>query len=119
MRQITGHHDGHGLAEQIEVVADDLGPGGASHQYAASIGGVEVMRVQFQRGARDELGSVLGVIDGVLLAIIVDRMACFGVGPWPSVQGLTVLGMCEDAIAELRARADDRAARGVLGKERP
>lgn len=37
MREITTHHDGHGLNESIEIEADDPGPGGASHHYNAVI----------------------------------------------------------------------------------
>jgi VCBS repeat-containing protein len=42
MRQITDHHDGHGLNESIGITADDLGPGGASHEYTFTINGEEV-----------------------------------------------------------------------------
>ena len=34
MKDITTHHDGHGLTEHIRVsTTDDIGPGGAHHRY--------------------------------------------------------------------------------------
>lgn len=118
MRQITTHHDGHGLAESITIEADDLDPsaGGASHVYVARIKGQEVARVQFQHGPRDEPGSDPGCLDSVLLAFVADRMACFNAGTFPDRTNALVRTKCEEGMHWLRHRADERAARGVLGK---
>lgn len=114
---IESHHDGHGLTESIRIEADDIGPGGASHLYTFSIDGVEVGRIQFQKGARNEASSTPGVVEAALLAVIVDRMTSFNAGPFPSREGAIVKTKCEEAMHWLRARADERAKRGVLGKE--
>lgn len=127
MRQITTHHDGHGLAETIRLEADEISPdpkhGGASHYYKAFMApegssgpyGV-VLSVQFQKGPRNEPGSIPGVIDGVLLAIVEDRLQCFQAGPFPSPKGTEALLHVQAALRCFKARADERAARGVLGK---
>lgn len=45
-RNITLHHDGHGLNEAITVAADELGPGGASHRYLLAISVTEQTAAQ-------------------------------------------------------------------------
>ena len=117
MKAITDHHDGHGLTESIELQAvDEPGPGGAHHRYTASIDGLRhVLDVQFQRGPRHEPDSTPGVVEGVLLAIVVDRMRDFQAGPYGCRENALVLTKCEEALHWLRHRADGRAKRGVLG----
>ena len=114
-RTITDHFDGHGLADSIEVIADELGPSGASHDYHAYIGGAEVARIQFQKGPRNESGSTAGVLDGVLLAIVIDRMRCFDAGEYRCRENSLVRTKAEEALHWLKHRADERARRGVLG----
>lgn len=114
-RTITDHFDGHGLADSIEVVADMPGPGGASHLYRAFIGGAEVARVQFQKGPRNEPGSTPGVLDGVLLAIVIDRMRSFDAGDYRCRENSLVRTKAEEALHWLKHRADERARRNVLG----
>lgn len=120
-RQITDHHDGHGLAESIRITAADKpGPGGANHYYLVTAGPlvrrVEVASIQYQMGPRDEEGSTPGVLDSCLLAIIADRMKSFQAGPFACPANDLVLNAVHGAIRVLKARADERAARGVLGK---
>ena len=114
-RTISDHFDGHGLADSIHVVADELGPGGASHTYRAYVGDVEVARVQFQKGPRNEPGSTPGVLDGVLLAIVIDRMRCFDAGDYRCRENSLVRTKAEEALHWLKHRADERARRSVLG----
>ena len=114
-RTITDHFDGHGLVDSIEVVADEAGPGGASHTYRAYIGGAEVAHIQFQRGPRNEPASTPGVLDGVLLAIVIDRMRCFDAGEYRCRENSLVRTKAEEALHWLKHRADERARRGVLG----
>lgn len=119
MRTITTHHDGHGLAEKIHIEATDIDAqngGGASHRYIATIDDMEVARIQFQHGPRDEPGSVPGILDSVLLAIIEDRMACFQAGPFADRLNAIVATHVQTARLFLKERADQRARRGVLGK---
>jgi len=121
MREITTHHDGHGLAESLVIEADELDPPGgmASHSYKVTIGAdfpKEVATIQFQQGPRGEAYSKPGVIDNVLLAIIADRMECFNAGPYSCRENALVLTHVQEAMFWLRHRADTRAKRGVLGK---
>jgi hypothetical protein len=121
MREITDHHDGHGLTESLHIEADDLGPGGASHVYGVHVKIGEhvlvydVARIQFQKGPRNEPGSVPGIVESVLLAIVADRMRCFNKGEYACRENALVLTKVEEAIMWLRHRADDRAKRKVLG----
>lgn len=122
-RMITDHYDGHGLTESIVIEADeeDQKAGGASHYYVASIGGPNVkgqivMKAQFQHGPRNEEGSTAGVVESVLLAILIDRMRSFNAGPYACRENALVRTHCEEAMHWLKHRADERARRGVLGK---
>ena len=128
MREITTHHDGHGLAESIKIEADEIPEeerfGGASHYYKAWMSDGKapypvVLSVQFQKGPRGDARSLPGVIDNVLLAIVADRMSCFMDGPFNSEQNGLAYRHVIEAMAALRRRADERAARGVLGKAEP
>ena len=122
MREITDHHDAHGLAESITVSADDLDPNGgmASHTYTLSIdtptGRQHIGSVQYQRGPRNVAGSIPGILDSVLLAIVVDRMRCFNAGPFSTRENALVMTHCQEAMHWLKHRADERAVRGVLGQ---
>jgi hypothetical protein len=118
MRLITYHHDGHGLSESILVEADDLDPnaGLSSNHYVASINGAQVARIQFQHGPRDVEGSTPGILDSVLIGIVIDRLRCFQGGPFPSDQNREVLRHLWEALFWMKNRADERAARGVLGR---
>jgi hypothetical protein len=55
LREITKHHDGHGLNESIRVESDERDPnaGNGTHHYQAFVGGHDqkVMDIQFQHGA--------------------------------------------------------------------
>lgn len=131
-RLVTDHHDGHGLAERIEVEADGPGPGGASHTYRVyvDISGTKrawdsgctgqarekVAEIQYQKGPRAEEDSTPGVLDSVLLAIVADRMKSFQAGPFSCPENASVLETVQNALKVLKDRADARAKRGVLGK---
>jgi hypothetical protein len=121
MRLITDHHDSHGLAESIILEADDQDPaaGHASHHYTAVIDGLQVLRVQFQQGPRSDPDSEPGIIDGVLLAIVIDRMTAFSRGRYACRENSLVRTHCEEALMWLKHRADERAKRGVLGQAVP
>jgi len=118
MTTITTHHDGHGLAESLRIEADErsLAGGGASHLYRVWYGVMKVAEIHFQKGPRNEDGSTPGIIDSVLLAIIADRMEGFQVGPYSDRTNALVLTKVQEAMHWLTHRADERARRGVLGK---
>lgn len=114
-REITNHYDGHGLAESLRIMADEPGPGGASHLYIVLAGDAEVGRIQYQKGPRNVEGSTPGVIETVLLAIVIDRMNSFNAGEYRCRENSLVATKCEEAMHWLKHRADDRARRKVLG----
>lgn len=120
VREITTHHDGFGLAEKLHILADAPGPGGASHKYdvwydTSEGSSILVASITYQTGPRDVEGSTPGLLDGVLLAIVADRMEAFNAGPFKSRENALVLTHVQDAMNWLWRRAFDRAKRGVLG----
>lgn len=121
-KQITTHHDGYGLTEKILVYAvDEVGPGGAHHEYRfdVEVGNATFTSVgwlQFQCGPRDEPGSTPGVLAVAVLAVLIDQLTEFQAGPYPSGWGQEALDYLVSAADSLRKRADERASRGVLGR---
>ena len=114
-REVTGHHDGHGLTEMLLIRTDGPGPGGASHYYVVTTAGNTVADIQYQYGPRNVEGSTAGILDSVLLAIVKDRMESFQAGPFACSDNEDVLIAVTQGLAVLKRRADERAARGVLG----
>ncbi len=113
VRTIHEHEDGHGLTESLTITADGPGPGGASHQYVVTRELVmtdrtkivlPVARIQFQSGPRDVPGSIPGIVESVLLAIVVDRMNAFLAGPLACRQDALVRTHCEEALMWLTAK---------------
>lgn len=115
MRDIIDHHDGHGLNEAIRIRADAPGPGGASHEYVLDIGGFCVASIQFQKGPRQEPGSIAGVTEAALLAVLIDRLRCFQAGEYACRENAIQITKLEETLHWTKARADARARRGVLG----
>ena len=126
-RLIELHHDGHGLNESIIITADEPDASGASHFYLAQIAGAlpddpdtantgVCTLVQFQQGPRNVEGSTPGATEAVLLAILIDRLRGFQAGPYACVENEQQLVHLKAALAATKKRADERAARGVLGK---
>lgn len=115
-RRITTHHDGHGLTESIEIYADAPGPGGASHYYQIEFeGGEPVQVIQFQEGPRGDRDSKAGIVEGVLLAILIDRLEAFQNGPYVCRENAIAKTHLEEALMWIKQRAHNRAQRGVLG----
>lgn len=116
-REIRGHYDGYGLNDVISVTANELGNGGASHLYVATIDGVEVMRIQLQDGARTVPGSIAGVTERVLMEVLIDRLTCFQNGAYPTEFNDMALAGLKMAKAASHMRTIDRANRGALGRD--
>lgn len=110
------HHDGHGLNDQIIIVSDPRDPdaGNASHHYEATLGGEVVVSVKFQHGLRES--GKPGATDAALLAIILDRYEGFQAGPYGCRENSLVVTKLQEALHWMKHRADERARRGVLGK---
>ena len=122
VRELTFHRDGFDLNRALRVFSDDkVGPGGAHHCYHIEIAGLHsinggpVAYVQFQRGPRAELDSTPGATDGAVLAIVLDRLLSFQNGPYPSEWNEDAITYLTSAMDCLKARAQERADRGVLG----
>lgn len=123
MREIKTHHDGHGLNEAIQIVANEPGPGGAAHRYfvwynratGEQKNYVHLFDVDFQCGPRNEAGSTAGVTDIALLAIVRDRLEAFQAGEYACAENDRALDAVRQAMVWMKERADNRAARGVLG----
>lgn len=96
------------------------GPGGAYHHYIV-YHGLDPERdetrtdIKFQKGPRNEIGSIGGVLDVDLLEIVRDRLKCFQAGEFSSRENACALTHIEEALMWMNKRVDDRAERGVLG----
>ena len=122
VRELTYHRDGFDLNRALRVFSDDkVGPGSAHHCYHIeitglhSINGGPVAYVQFQRGPRAEPDSTPGATEGAVLAIVLDRLLSFQNGPYPSDWNADAITYLTSAMDCLKARAQERAERGVLG----
>lgn len=119
------HHDGHGLNDLLTITCDDRDPnaGGCSHvyklQFYADNGDIHTPgRIEFQHGPRHEDGSTPGITDAALIAVILDRYEGFQAGPYRCRENSLVITKLEEALHWMQHRANDRAARGVLGKDK-
>lgn len=116
IRELVTHHDGHGLNESISVRStDEVGPGGAYHRYEMWIDSDYVGFVQFQYGPRNHPDSLPGATESSVLAILIDRLESFQAGPYACEENRIVLEDLYHALSMVKARADARANRGVLG----
>ena len=116
MRAVTLHHDGHGLNEAIDITADPIADGGASHNYEFKIGDRVVGVIQFQKGPRNEIASTPGVTEAALLAVLIDRLQGFQAGPFACRENAIQLTKLEETLMWTKERANARARRGVLGQ---
>lgn len=114
-RRIDLHHDGHGLNESIEIRADEPSNGGASHYYEANINGLQVATMQFQMGPRNDPNSTPGLTEAACLAMMIDRLKGFQAGPFACRENSIIITKLEECLHWTKARADERAKRGVLG----
>ena len=89
--------------------------GGSSDPYWAAN---PLARIQFQHGPRLADGSTPGITEAVLYAILIDRLEGFQAGPLACAANEEQLTHLRACLAAAKARADERAARGVLGTYR-
>jgi len=142
VKRVVTHHDGHGRMERLIVLATDEPatepPGNTSHhryefysvagnvagsfdvlddpQAVVKLYGLEpVASIQFQRGPFDAEGSTPGTLSNAVLAALIDHLKGFMGGPLADRYTAIAVTNLEQASWALRARADERAARGVLG----
>lgn len=120
-RRLELHHDGHGLNESIIIETDTPDQSGAAHLYILKINGLDrvpedVGLIQFQKGPRNEAGSTPGVTEAAVLAVLIDRLRGFQAGPYSCRENAIQLTKLEECLHWTKARVDERARRGVLGK---
>lgn len=97
---------------------DEIGPGGANHEYVIENNTDEVSMqsfISFQKGPRNEEGSVLGVLDVDLLEIVRDRLKAFQAGDYACEENARALTGVEQALEALNERVINRKKRGVFG----
>ncbi len=127
MREVDFHYDGHGLNESILIETDTPDQSGAAHLYECKIEvGVDghpglkafsnVAHVQFQKGPRNVEGSIPGMTEAGLLAILIDRLRGFQSGPYSCRENAIIITKLEECLLWTKYRADERAKRGVLGR---
>lgn len=94
----------------------DVTCGNASHLYAVQYGGPgDICYIQFQHGPRAVEGSVAGVFDDDLLAVLQDRLEGFQSGQYACPENATALHHVQLAREALGLRVARRLAQGVLG----
>ena len=98
-------------------------PAGARSKYhvirpdEATNTGEFVAEIQFQQGPRNDPAAVEGVTDTDLLEMVRDRLQAFQDGAFSCHENEMALIFIEMALCYLNKRAEDRAERGVLGKQ--
>lgn len=106
----------------VVVYNDEIGPGNGRHDYAIYKAGAEntvagpICEIHFQKGPRNEEGSVSGVLDVDLLEIVRHRLQCFQKGEFSTRENACALTHIEEALMWMNKRKEDRKERGVLGK---
>ena len=105
-----------------EIFVEDMaGPGNGRHHYQVFKKGASdtvaspLLDIQFQCGARNEEGSISGVLDQDLLEIVRNRLQCFQKGEYATRENACALTHIEEALMWMAKRSNDRAERGVLG----
>jgi hypothetical protein len=124
MRKLNEHITiGDAANHQLDIeVLDQPGSGGANHLYRIarfdtktnpSADGVSVAEIEilFQNGPIKEVG-VNGVTHETLLAILIDRMRGFQVGPFANRDNAVALTKLEEALMWLQRRTRERIQRG-------
>ena len=71
--------------------------------------------IKFQKGPRNEEGSIGGVLDVDLLEIVRDRLKDFQSGDFRCRENACALTHIEEALMWMNKRVEDRAERRVLG----
>lgn len=74
------------------------------------------LAIHFQEGTLTEVTRHNGIFSVALLCVLIDHLKSFQDGDFASCYGAIAITDLEKALWALSARADERAARGVLGK---
>lgn len=102
-----------------DIYVEDIpGPGNGRHHYSISTVSEPsevLLDIHYQCGARNEEGSIPGVLDQDLLEIVRHRLQCFQKGEYATRENACALTHIEEALMWMSKRTNDRAERGVLG----
>ena len=124
MRNIDLHHDGHGLNDDLVILADNRDPkaGNSSHRYSVAFKSEDenkvaplVATIQFQHGPRNVVGSTPGCTTAAIIAILIDHLEGFQTTELRDRDTAIAITELENALLRIKKRADDRAKRKVLG----
>lgn len=131
MKQLTMRIQKQDNLNDVFIIDDEAGNGGAYHNYLvvkkdAATEDKEtgtilldpndiLLQVGFQDGPRAVEGSIPGVLEGDLLEIVRHRLQCFQKGPFSTRDNACALTHIEEALMWLNKRQADRKERGVLG----
>ena len=74
-----------------------------------------VAKISFQNGARNEPGSITGVLDSDLIEIVKHRLEQFQAGKFACRENALAVNALTEALFWIAKRANDRDERGVLG----
>jgi len=96
MREVTTHRINK-CNRQISIFTGEL------DTYVVRIGPNIVVTIAFQRGPEKAVG-VNGLTNEVLLAIVIDRLERFQMGPASCEENGEALGLLEHGLAKLAAR---------------
>jgi len=77
----------------------------------------ELVKIQFQNGARKKNESIHGVIDTDLLEIVKNRLEFFQSGDFATRDNAIAITHIETALLYLNKRVEDRIEREVLGTD--
>lgn len=114
MRELHDHKVNPANDKLAIKVIDEPGAGGANHEYLVVFPDGRKAEIFFQNGPIAEAG-VNGLTQEVLLAIVVDRLRSFQVGPYACRENALALTKIEEAQHWLHSRTLARMHRGVEG----
>lgn len=99
----------------LEILKDEPGPGGASHQYLirGPFGDIHGVLI-FQQGPLGE-NNLNGLVSGTVLQVMIDHLRGFQKGEFPSRENACAITHLEEALFWLKSRELEREQRGVLG----
>lgn len=115
--------EGDSVNHKLSIAAgDSLSPGGAPCEYSISwepkdsdeAAVDDFLLVKFHVGSPQEVG-INGVTNEALLAIVIDRLSSFQLGPFSCRDNAVALTHCEEALMWLQRRTRERIKRGVEG----
>ena len=122
MRYLDDHIVAGDTTEQLTIlVSDEPGQGEYSIIEPVKKGGLRAAlhampecQITFQNGPIKEHG-VNGITQEALLAIVIDRLRSFQLGPFSCRENAIALTNCEEALMWLQRRTVARIKRGVEG----